>query len=171
MAPTTDEERRIQSYLQAQGARRSPAELVERVREAMDELRRAAAAVPTARFQERPAPEEWSANEVLAHVVEVGALFAERVRRVLDGEPPAPPPAPREEAPPRRTLDEWWALLERDRAAFFARVLRADPGERPDRVIEHPMFGPLTWRETILFTRLHDLDHAAQIGKIARDLA
>jgi hypothetical protein len=29
------------------------------------------------------------------------------------------------------------------------------------------MFGPLTWRETLLFTRLHDLDHADQLQKIA----
>jgi uncharacterized damage-inducible protein DinB len=171
MGPTTDEERRIQSYLQAQGAKRTPAELVAKVREAMDELRQTAAAVPAARFHDRPAPGEWSANDVLAHVVEAGALFAERVRRVLDGEPPAPPPASRESAPPHRGLDEWWALLEQDRAAFFARVLRADPAEHPERVIEHGTFGPLTWRETILFMRLHDLDHAGQLAKIARDLA
>ena len=37
--------------------------------------------------------------------------------------------------------------------------------------IEHPMFGPLTWRETLLFTRLHDLDHAGQLQKIATALA
>ena len=171
MAPTTDEERRVLSYLQAQGAKRSPAELVERVRAAMDELRRAAAAVPTARFHDPPAPGEWSASEVLAHVVESGELFADRVRRVLDGEPPVPAPAAREGGPPRRTLDEWWALLERDRAALFARALRADPGEHPERVIEHPAFGPLTWRETVLFIRVHDLDHAGQLARIARDLA
>jgi hypothetical protein len=29
------------------------------------------------------------------------------------------------------------------------------------------MFGPLSWRETLLFTRLHDLDHAGQLQKIA----
>lgn len=33
------------------------------------------------------------------------------------------------------------------------------------------MFGPLTWRETLLFTRLHDLDHAGQLQKIAAALA
>ena len=29
------------------------------------------------------------------------------------------------------------------------------------------MFGPLNWRETLLFLRLHDLDHAGQLRKIA----
>ena len=57
-----DEERRILEYLKAQGAKQSPAAVVERVRAAMDELRAAAAAVPAARFAERPAPGEWSAN-------------------------------------------------------------------------------------------------------------
>ena len=32
------------------------------------------------------------------------------------------------------------------------------------------MFGGLNWRETILFLRLHDLDHAGQLRKIAAAL-
>jgi hypothetical protein len=167
MPPTTDEERRIQGYLQTQGAKLSPAQLVDRVRAAMAELRAAAETVPAARFDDRPAPEEWSANEVLAHVVEAGALFGERVRRVLDGEAQVVAPSGPGPAPLRRRLSEWWAILERDREAFFARVLGADPVAHPERVIEHGMFGPLSWRETVLFTRLHDLDHAGQLKKIA----
>jgi hypothetical protein len=27
------------------------------------------------------------------------------------------------------------------------------------------MFGPLNWREALLFMRLHDLDHAGQLQK------
>ena len=171
MAPETDEQRRIQGYLQAQAAKLSPDALVERVRAAMAELRTAALAVPTARFHERPAPEEWSAGEVLAHVVEAGALFAERVRRALADEPQTPAP-PRSASPaPGRTLQAWWAILERDREAFFALVLGADPAGHLDRVIEHPWFGPLNWRETVLFTRLHDLDHAGQLRQIAAAFA
>ena len=30
---------------------------------------------------------------------------------------------------------------------------------------------PLNWRETLLFMRLHDLDHAGQLDKIAATLA
>ena len=32
------------------------------------------------------------------------------------------------------------------------------------------MFGPLNWRETLLFMRLHDLDHAGQLETIAAAL-
>ena len=33
------------------------------------------------------------------------------------------------------------------------------------------MFGALNWRETLLFLRLHDLDHAGQLKNIAARLA
>ena len=79
------------------------------------------------------------------------------------------------EAPARdtapRPLEAWWALLERDRATLFERVLRADPTARLEHTVEHPFFGPLNWRETLLFIRLHDLDHAGQLQKVAGALA
>ena len=80
----TDEQKRIRAYLQAQAAKLSPAQIVDKVRAAMTELRAAAVAVPAARFAERPAPEEWSANEVMAHVVEAGRHFGGAVVRLLD---------------------------------------------------------------------------------------
>ena len=53
-------------------------------------------------------------------------------------------------------------------------VWNDEPGPvlpRLGETVEHPMFGPLNWRETLLFMRLHDLDHAGQLGKIAAALA
>jgi hypothetical protein len=166
----TEEERRIRGYLQGQGAKLSPAEVIVKVEAAMADLRRAAAAVPGPRFEERPAPEEWSGNEVMAHVIDAGRFFGDQILAVLDGRPrtdvtrESPPVLP-------HTADEWSSILERDRAALFARVRAADPHARLDETIEHRMFGPLTWRETLLFMRLHDLDHAGQLQKIAAALA
>ena len=74
------------------------------------------------------------------------------------------------EGAPARPAAEWSALLERDREALFTRVLRADPLANLEHPIEHGMFGPLNWRETLLFMRLHDLDHAGQLQKIAAAL-
>jgi len=71
----TEEEARIRSYLEAQGAKLSPAAIIEKVRAAMADLHTAAEAVPAARFTERPAAGEWSANGVMAHVVAAGAYF------------------------------------------------------------------------------------------------
>jgi hypothetical protein len=167
----TDEQLRIRSYLQAQGAKLAPSELVERVRGAMGQLREALLAVPAARFTERPAAEEWSANEVMAHVVTAGARFAERIVGVLDGAAPGGAvPDVLERGVPEHTAERWFSIFGSEREALFTRVLRADPAEHPERVIEHPFFGLLSWRETVLFLRLHDLDHAGQLQKIAAAL-
>jgi len=167
-----EEQARIRGYLVAQGAKLSPAAIVEKVRQAMAELKTAAAAVPAARFGERPAPEEWSGNEVMAHVLAADGYFAGSIVSVLDGGPPFPRSGGRGiEDAPTRSAEVWCRLLAEQRGALFAKVLATDPAASPDARIEHPMFGPLTWRETLLFTRLHDLDHAGQLQKIATALA
>lgn len=168
----TDEQKRIKSYLEAQGAKLSPPAIVDKVRAAMADLAAAALAVPAARFGARPAPDEWSANEVMAHVVAAGAYFGNGIVSALDGA--APPPRMKDqgaEGAPVRSAAEWTGLLSRDREALFDRVGRADPLANLERPIEHRMFGPLNWREALLFMRLHDLDHAGQLQKIAAALA
>jgi hypothetical protein len=167
----TGEALRIRSYLTAQGAKLSPAAIVEKVEAAMAELAAAAASVPATRFAERPGPDEWSANEVMAHVVAAGARFGDDIRRVLDDAPAPPGDPPPVEDGAVRTAEAWQQTLRRDRAALFERALAADPSARLDRAIEHGMFGTLNWRETLLFMRLHDLDHAGQLRKIASALA
>lgn len=168
----TDEELRIRGYLQAQGAKLSPAAIIDKVRAAMAQLRAAAEAVPAARFAECPAAGEWSANDVMAHVVAAGAHFGGGIVSVLDRTPPPPRIEPAGAGgAPVRPAGQWGDLLTRDREALFARVLRADPGAHLDRPIDHGMFGTLNWRETLLFLRLHDLDHAGQLQKIAAALA
>jgi DinB family protein len=165
------EQERIRSYLQAQGAKLGPGAIVDKVSLAMDELHAAATSVPAGRFDDRPGPDEWSANEVMAHVVTAGARFAEGITRLLDGRLPAPPVADViESGAPRRSAQEWWQRLVRDRSALFERVQSAGPSANLDGTIDHPFFGPLNWRESLLFLRLHDLDHAGQLRKIAEAL-
>lgn len=171
LTPVADELARIRGYLTVQGAKLTPAALVERVRLAMEELRAAAATVPPPRFDDRPAPDEWSAGEVMAHVVVSGERFSERIGEAIDGVPQGPAVTETAAAgAPARSLDEWWSLLTRDREALFALALTADPERNLEQVIEHPFFGRLNWRETLLFLRLHDLDHAGQLAKIAAAL-
>jgi hypothetical protein len=160
----TDEQKRIRGYLQAQSAKLSPDAIIAKIEEAMGELRTTAAAVPATRFEERPEPAEWSANEVMAHVVDAGRHFSELIVSILDHAPHA---AGARVTGERHTADEWNAMLAHDRAQLFARVRRADPHADLAETIEHGFFGPLNWREVLLFTRLHDLDHAGQLQKIA----
>src|SRR5438128_5981712 len=126
-AMTSEEALRIRGYLTAQGAKLSPEQLIGKVEEAMARLREAATAVPAARFTDPPAPGEWSANEVMAHVVEADRRFGGAIVRILDGRPPGEPQdvAARDTRP--RPLADWWSLLERDRAVLFQRVRSADP--------------------------------------------
>ena len=168
----TDEQLRIRGYLQAQAAKLALPDLVERVRASMGQVREAVTAVPAARFNERPASDDWSANEVMAHVVTTGARFAERITGAIDGHAPDAAVADViESGAPEHTAEEWWSAFAAAREALFARVLSADPAEHLERVIEHPFFGALNWREALLFLRLHDLDHAGQLQKIAAALA
>jgi hypothetical protein len=166
-----EEQARIRSYLVAQGAKLPPAAIVDKVRAAMADLQAAAAAVPPARFGERPAPGDWSGNEVMAHVIDAGRHFGGAIVRILDGQPGGAARDRLERDVPRRSLAEWWAIFEMDRSALFQRVAAADPQTRLDATVEHPFFGPLNWREALLFMRLHDLDHAGQMQKIAAALS
>lgn len=165
-----EEQQRIRSYLQAQAAKLSVPELVAKVRADQEQVRVAALAVPPARFAMRPADGAWSANEVLAHVVESGAAVAAAIRAVLDGGRPPERLADRVQTARRSTALVWWQRLVADREALFARVLRADPDARLDVRWQHPFFGGLNWREWLLFLRLHDLDHARQLQAIAAAL-
>src|SRR4029079_3989370 len=115
----TDEELRIRGYLQAQASKLTPVAVIDKVRAAMAELRSAAEGVAVARFDERPAPGEWSAGEVMAHVVEAGRDFRGAVVDVLDGRPPGESARPARDGG-QRSAAEWCALLERDREALFA---------------------------------------------------
>jgi hypothetical protein len=175
----TDEMLRIRGYLTAQGAKLTPSAIVEKVQAAMADLRAAAVSVPPARFGERPAPDDWSGNEVMAHVVTAGAYCSRAIVNILDGRPVPPPMRgqsadpgrPDVEGPLSRTAEAWLETLEGDRRVLFERALAADPAACPDGRMEHSFFGPLTWRETLLFLRLHDLDHAGQLIRIAAALA
>src|SRR2546428_1792970 len=146
----TDEQRRIRSYLQAQGARQTPGEIVAKVEAAMADLATAARAVPSARFGERPEPEEWSANEVLAHVVAADTYFGGGVVAILESRPaPARGEGRGIENAPLRTADAWLEILGRQRRTLFERVRAPEPAPRPAVPIEHPVFRPLHWPPTL----------------------
>lgn len=166
------ERQRIRGYLQAQAAKLSVSDLAGRVRADQDRLLALAAAIPPGRFDESPGGVEWSANDVLAHVVEYGGAVGEGIRAVLDGQtPPAAPPIDqpaqdRSSRPPA----EWRERLLAGREPLLARVVQASGDERLNVAWAHPTFGDLNWREWLLFLRIHDVDHAGQLEKIVTAL-
>ncbi len=171
MTMPQEERERIRSYLVTVANRLSIPELVEKVRQDVLPLREAALAVPPERFTERPAPGEWSAAEVLGHVLEMNEWGAESIEAVLDDRPLPPPPSDEVGATARSlppSAAAFWDAFEPRREALLDRVLRAEGSEHLERKLGHPLFGDLTWREWLLFMRIHDLDHLRQLQAIAR---
>lgn len=152
---------RIRSYLQAQAAKLTVAEIVGKVRDAMAELRSAAESPgPTSAA---PAAGDWSVAEVVAHVVAAGEQVATGIAAVLDnGTRPAAVDAQAHGTP--GPVGAALEALETGRTTLFARVLAAAGDEHLDMTWRHPFFGELNWREWLLFLRLHDLDHARQLS-------
>jgi uncharacterized damage-inducible protein DinB len=162
---------RIRSYLASQSMKRTPAQLVEAVREAHRQFLAVAAAIPAAAFSTPPQAGEWSATDVLNHVYRIAALEEQTIRAVVEhGERPADVldlSAPAAGLSPEQMLADISAMRER----LAVSVLQADPQAHLDITWRGSDFGKLNWREWLLFARIHELDHARQLQAIAAALS
>jgi hypothetical protein len=156
---------RIVSYLQAQAAKLSVPELVEKLRNDALQMRDAMLSIPLERFSVAPASGEWSGNQIAAHIVTTGDDFARAIEDIVAGRKPSATPIDAL-ADDIETLpaSEWWIRHTANRERLFSNVLAADPDAYLDQSIFHPIFGDLNWREALLFLRVHDLDHARQFA-------
>ncbi len=170
----TEEDDRVRGYIVAQANKLSIPDLVEKVRRDTLPLREVAATVPAAHWYERPASEDWSAAEVFTHILEmnengtssiIGIIETgarpERVRDQMTG-------ATREEL---RDSEQYWAAYIERREQLLSHVLTAKGDEHLDVKITHPQFGAMSWREWLLFMRVHDLDHMRQLQSLASHFA
>lgn len=81
---------RVRGYLASQAMRRTPAQLVEALREAQQQLVAAVVAIPDVAFRTIPGEGEWSAADVLAHVRTIAAFDERSICGVIErGEQPA----------------------------------------------------------------------------------
>lgn len=155
------------------------------------ELRRVVDAVPEGLRERRPAPERWSAAEVLEHLARVEGLIAGLLREPLAeaarlGEDPETDPvlprlpvvkfldrrrpiAATESGMPTGELDlpAAWEALEAQhttlrRAAEAANGCALGEVKRP-----HPFLGELDLYQWFIFVGSHELRHAAQLREIA----
>lgn len=161
---------RVRGYLQAQAAELTTAEIVARLRAQSALLWQAAFALPDGSLRVRPGAEEWAAAEVLTHVLDWNDRCSGMIEDIIaTGAPPAPV---RDELHHEQRADlatvadyerEW---LER-RERLYGQVCAARGDEHLDVRLEHFMFGPLNWREWLLFMRIHDKDHTGQLQQIS----
>lgn len=155
----------ILGYVHSKAAAWTVAQLVERVRDAVTVLERAAGAVPEDALDQVPAGEEWSPLDCIRHVAEINAATA---LRCADSAAPG-------DAMPAGPLD--WASRTRETAmeamvtainAAFARIEAAEAAGDGMRgaTWPHPFLGELDWREWLLTIRVHSLAHAEQLGTL-----
>jgi hypothetical protein len=164
---------RIRGYLLAQANKLSVSDLVGKVRQDVQPLRQVAASVPPDRFRERPGPDDWSAAKVFTHILTMNEHGADAIEGILDtgAVPPRIEDQLRhEEREGLTTSEDYWRTFASRRERLLERVSRAGGDEHLDVKITHPMFGPLSWREWLLFMRLHDLDHTRQIQAVSEQL-
>lgn len=163
------ESERVRSYIIAQANKLTLPELVAKVRADTRPLREAAAAVRPEKFFERPTSEDWSAAEVFTHILDMNDVGATSIEGILDGGAVPSTVSDLVTGGTRKSLEtaeQYWASYEATRERLLGRVLEARGDEHLDVTITHPTFGPFTWREWLLFMRVHDLDHLRQLQAV-----
>lgn len=161
---------RIRGYLVAQARKLTIPQLVEKLRRDSQAVREAVEGVPADRFAERPSPDDWSARDVLDHLIDTSERSAVLIGAVLDGLGVLTVPRDETAGEARAAMatgEDAWAAFTAVRERLYTRLLRASGDEHLDVEMAHPVFGGLNWREWTLFLRVHDLDHARQIQAIA----
>jgi hypothetical protein len=174
MTTPADETQRVRGYILSQANKLSIPELVEKVRRDTAPLREAGAAVPADRFTERPGPESWSAAEVYTHILRMNEAGARAIEGILDCG--ALPPRiddtiSGETSAGLSTAEDYWHAYHQRRERLLARVLASRGDEYLTVNIHHTTFGDFSWREWLLFMRVHDLDHLRQLQAIAARFA
>ncbi len=166
-----EEVARVRSYLAGQSMRRTPAQLVEVLRDAHHQFLAATATISDANFRTPPQEGEWAAADVLGHVCTIAALEENSIRAIIErGELPPPIVDRIEAAPAGATREDMLAELEQSREQLFTLALQADPTAHLDITWGHGEFGRMNWREWLLFARVHALDHMRQMQAIATAL-
>ncbi|MBK6562098.1 MAG: DinB family protein [Dehalococcoidia bacterium] len=159
------EAERVRGYILTQANKLTIPELVDKVRTDTAPLREAAASVPEDRFFDRPNSEDWSAAEVFTHILDMNDRGAELIAGILDsGAAPAAVAdvMTGETRGGLKHAEDFWQAYVAKREPLLERVLLA----RGDEYLEvrvRSSFGDLTWREWLLFMRVHDLDHMRQL--------
>jgi hypothetical protein len=168
------EAERVRGYILSQANKLTIPELVDKVRLDTVPLREAAASVPAARFFERPAPAEWSAAEVFTHILGMNESGAAAIESILDGGAFPSTISDVMSGSTReglKTAEDYWSTYETRREALLSRALKARGDEHLSVTITHPTFGAFSWREWLLFMRVHDLDHMRQLQSLADHFA
>ena len=167
-------------------------EVLSRLDGARAALRGALEAIPAPLQRQRPAPDRWSAAEVIEHLTLVERIFGGRIVRAIDtarSSGLAPKAHPRtalpdaieqrmsdrvnkrqapETAQPTGTVDvaAGWAALEGGHATLRAALSRCDGLALSQVTLDHPFFGTMTVYQWVELMAAHEGRHTEQIKEI-----
>ena len=176
---------RALEYFATNGTQASAAQIHERVSAAFASLDAALTGVSAVEAARRPIPGEWSAQEIVDHLLETHRPGVDELRCLLAGQRPpgeAIPAALQSKAP---LLRPWPWLLEELRRVhgLILEMLAGAPADTPTTargpivmVVNVPSPGgamtPLHWVEDLdwkayaIVWRLHTIDHLKQLKKV-----
>jgi hypothetical protein len=122
-----------------------------------------------ARSSVPPAPGKWSAAEILSHLADCELVFAFRLRQTLAENGPTIQPFDQEKwgmqyqgVAASQALDVFTALR-----GWNLELLRNLPAEAATRPVTHPERGAMTFQTIVETMAGHDLNHIAQLQRIA----
>jgi uncharacterized damage-inducible protein DinB len=167
-------------------------EVFSRLDQARAALRGAIDAIPPALQRQRPAPDRWSAAEVLEHLGIVERIFGGRIIKAIEtarstglsneasnrtplGDAIEQRMADRvnkrqapDAAQPTGTLDvaAAWAALESNHSTLHAVITGCDGMALSQVTVDHPFFGTMTVYQWVELMAAHEGRHTAQIREI-----
>ena len=190
MTPEDQARARAREYFAANGTHAPAAQIHERVAAAFTALDAALIGVSAAQAARRPIPGEWSAQEIVDHLLETHRPGVDELRCVLAGQRPPGEPIPAALQSKAPLLRPWsWLLDEMRRVhTLILDLLAAIPADAPTEarapivmVVNVPApdgaaralhwIEDLDWKAYAIVWRLHVIDHVKQAKKVHAALA
>ncbi|MCC7359504.1 MAG: DinB family protein [Anaerolineales bacterium] len=141
--------------------------LLQTLRAAPNRVAELLATFPAEAHNWSPAPEDWTAPQVVTHLVATDVLFVERFKRMLNERNPTVPYFDAEHASPDGAARAADALVRfaAGRQALLD-LLAPLPPVAWDRPAVHARSGPTTLGRQVLAVAEHDREHVAQLAAL-----
>jgi len=116
-----------------------------------------------------PAPEKWSAAQIVAHLADCELVFAFRLRQTLAEDSPVIQPFDQDKwartyggVPAKQALEVFTAMR-----GWNLRLIGLALPDSGDRPVTHPERGTMTFLTIVETMAGHDLNHLGQLKKLA----
>ncbi len=161
----------LRSYLASQSMRCTPAQLIDTLQRTRRQLSEMLVTLPDNLFLIPLHENEWSAALILAHVCEATALYERDICAVIkQGVRPSPVGPMNEPHLKTKSRRELLNKLETSCIHLSETVLNAAPDRYLDVTWSHFELGFMHWREWLLFSRVHMLEHVRQLQVVMKGM-